>query len=76
MMPSILEELFQMSGRRLQDYMELQEIDPLYTLKFGDLTFSPSRNKEKMKAEMEAKFPGSFSGYKKFMKVEREILVL
>ncbi|QOR64896.1 phytoene desaturase [Cytobacillus suaedae] len=72
MMPSILEELFEMSGRRLQDYMELQEIDPLYTLKFGDLTFSPSRNKEKMIAEMEEKFPGSFSGYENFMKVEGE----
>jgi phytoene desaturase len=72
MMPSILEEIFQMSGRQLQDYVEIQEINPLYTLKFNDLSFSPTRNYQEMIHEMERKFPGNGAGYDQFMKIEGE----
>lgn len=72
MMPSILEEIFQMSGRQLQDYVEIQEINPLYTLKFKDLSFSPTRNYQEMIHEMERIFPGNGAGYSQFMKIEGE----
>ncbi|MFE8700775.1 phytoene desaturase family protein [Cytobacillus sp. FJAT-54145] len=72
MMPSILEELFQAVGRNLHDYIDMKEVEPLYTLKFGEHTFSPSRNKEKMLKELEEKFPGSSAGYEKFMELEGE----
>ncbi|MEO2074783.1 MAG: phytoene desaturase family protein [Bacillus sp. (in: firmicutes)] len=72
MMPSILEEIFQMAGRQLQDYVEIQEINPLYTLKFKDLSFSPTRNYQEMIQEMERKFPGNGTGYDQFMKIEGE----
>lgn len=72
MMPSILEEIFQMAGRQLQDYVEILEINPLYTLKFKDLSFSPTRNYQAMIHEMERKFPGNGTGYDQFMKIEGE----
>jgi len=72
MMPGILEEIFQMAGRQLQDYVQIQEINPLYTLKFKDLSFSPTRNYEEMIQEIENKFPGNGAGYDQFMKIEGE----
>ena len=72
MMPGILEEIFQMAGRQLQDYVQIQEINPLYTLKFKDLSFTPTRNYEEMIQEIENKFPGNGAGYDQFMKIEGE----
>lgn len=72
MMPGILEEIFQMAGRQLQDYVQIQEINPLYTLKFKDLSFSPTRNYEEMIQEIENKFPGNGAGFDQFMKIEGE----
>lgn len=72
MMPSILEEMFQMVGRNLHDYVKVHEVDPLYTLKFGDVSFSPTRNQQKMLEEIEEKFPGNRQGYERFMTIEGE----
>ena len=73
MMTYILHELFQLSGRRLEDYMTLQEIDPLYRLIFHDgREFLPTRQAAQMKAEMERLFPGSYQGYQRFLDVESQ----
>ncbi|WP_375104225.1 FAD-dependent oxidoreductase [Paenibacillus sp. RS8] len=36
MMPHLLEELFASAGRSLKDYVNLKELDPLYSLHFGE----------------------------------------
>lgn len=67
MMPHLLEEIFATAGRHLHDYVKLTRLDPLYRLKFGDKQFLPSQDREQMKEQMEALFPGSFAGYERFM---------
>ncbi|SEN87255.1 phytoene desaturase [Amphibacillus marinus] len=70
MMPAVLEEVFHNCGRNLADYLEMKEIDPLYTLKFGDVAFTPSRNYEKTRQHIEQLFPGNGSGYQRFLSEE------
>ncbi|ANY69993.1 phytoene desaturase [Paenibacillus sp. BIHB 4019] len=70
MMPHLLEELFTAVNRKLADYVELLELDPLYRLKFGDSAFEPSRNMEQTHAEIERLFPGDGAGYRRFMRDE------
>ena len=72
MMPSVLEEVFTESGRNINDYIPMTEIDPLYTLKFGDIEFKPSRNHQKTYEEIERLFPGNGDGYWRFLKREKK----
>ena len=67
MMPHLLEEIFKMAGRDLHEYVELEPLDPLYRLKFGDTEFLPTQDRERMREQMERLFPGSYAGYEKFM---------
>jgi len=72
LMVDVLEEIFAFTGRKMSDYLTLQEIDPLYRLKFKDVDFNPSRrDQEFMKKQMEAWIPGSYSGYQKYLKKEK-----
>lgn len=70
MMPQLLEELFQSVDRNLHDYIDMKEINPLYTLRFGETDFSPSQYPEQTEAQIEALFPGNTEGYRRFMKQE------
>jgi phytoene desaturase len=67
MMPHLLEEIFASVGARLQDYVTLTPLDPLYRLKFGEHEFLPTQNRDRMRAQMESLVPGSFAGYERFM---------
>lgn len=72
-MKNILEEIFQKSNRRLEDYVKLIEINPMYRLEFGGgKTFYPwsSDRREKMAAEIERNFPGESMGYLSYLKRE------
>ncbi|WP_147804859.1 phytoene desaturase family protein [Alkalicoccus halolimnae] len=73
-MTHVLEEIFTKSGRNLHDYVELIELDPMYSLVFDNLTIRASRNEEKMFAEIEKNFPGNGPAYKEFMKDTRKKL--
>ncbi|WP_028856063.1 phytoene desaturase family protein [Psychrilyobacter atlanticus] len=73
-MKSILEEIFEKTGRKLEGYVKLTEINPMYRLTFGDgKSFNPwsSNRKEKMIEEIEKKFPGESSGYLSYLKREK-----
>ncbi|WP_235680251.1 phytoene desaturase family protein [Paenibacillus albicereus] len=74
MMLPVLEELFERSDRRLEDYLELKRVDPLYTLKFGDLEFSPGGSHEETARRVEELFPGNGERYMRFMTRERDKL--
>ncbi|WP_054942313.1 phytoene desaturase family protein [Paenibacillus ihuae] len=67
MMPHLLEELFASAGRSLHSYVSLQELDPLYSLHFGDTVFRPSTNQDQTAEEIERLFPGNGAGYRRFM---------
>ncbi|MEK3884641.1 phytoene desaturase family protein [Paenibacillus sp. PL2-23] len=72
MMPHLLEELFQSVGRSLHDYVELKRLDPLYRLRFGEVDFCPTTDREEMAERVERLFPGNADGYRRFMKEESE----
>jgi phytoene desaturase len=71
MLVELLEEVFQMSGRNLSDYVKLTEIEPLYRLRFhGNLDFYPSRDKKYMRDQILKHFPGDEDAYEKYLKCE------
>jgi len=71
MMTFILEEIFLLAGKKLEDYLKIKKLDPMYRLVFDDKTVLPSDNKEKMKETIKNIFPGNENGYEKFLKRER-----
>ncbi len=73
MMDYIVEQMFALTGRRLADYMTLQEIDPLYRMVFdGGREFYPTRDRAKMKKQIDRLFPGNYAGYEQYLKREQE----
>jgi phytoene desaturase len=72
MMDFVLREVFEATGRRLEDYLALMPLDPLYTLSFGDRDFHVTRDRERMRAEIERLFPGNSAGYDRFLREEGE----
>ncbi|TYQ16918.1 UNVERIFIED_CONTAM: phytoene desaturase [Acetivibrio alkalicellulosi] len=71
MLPEILEEVFQKSDRKLEDYLDLKEIEPLYRLRFhGKQDFYPSRDKKYMHEQIKSLFPGDEDSYEQFLKKE------
>lgn len=72
MMLFILEEMFQLSGRKLTDYLDLKQIDPLYRLQFGDgREFFPTHDQAYMREQIETLFPGNWPGYQRYMAYEK-----
>ncbi len=71
MMTFILEEIFLLAGKKLEDYLKIKKLDPMYRLAFNDKIVLPSDNKEKMKETIRNIFPGNENGYEKFLKRER-----
>lgn len=72
LMKDVLERIFLSAGRHLDDYVELVKLDPMYRLQFGDKTFFPSTDRDKMLAEIERVFPGNSAGYEKYMAKEKK----
>jgi phytoene desaturase len=67
----LLEEVFQRCGLKLQDYVELTPLDPLYQLVYDDQTrLYPSSNPTAMKAEIGRVFPGREAGYDRYLREE------
>lgn len=71
-MPHILEELFQAADRKLEDYMNLKELDPMYDLFFPDKQLTMYRDSEKMNQQINIHFPGDEQGYTRFMNDTRK----
>jgi phytoene desaturase len=72
LMKDVLERLFKLCQRNLNDYVKIYELEPMYRLVFNDRTFIPSTDKDKMIAEIEKVFPGSSDGYNKYIEREKK----
>ncbi|MGL4976514.1 MAG: phytoene desaturase family protein [Cetobacterium sp.] len=73
LMPQMLQDIFTEAGERLEDHLNLIEINPMYRLKFYGLdNFNPYSHNKKllMHGEMEKIFPYSSKAYDKY--IERE----
>ena len=70
MMSYILKEMFEETGRNVEDYLRFTSLDPLYSLKFEDFEFMPSPDNEKTREQITRMFPGNEKGFSRFIKRE------
>ncbi|WOI54581.1 phytoene desaturase [Parvularcula sp. LCG005] len=72
--PSALQELFADAGRKLEDYVELIEVDPLYRLHWEDgYTFDYNKESERLEEQIRAKNPKDVEGYRRFYKYSEAV---
>ena len=68
--PFLLEELWQLCGRRMSDDLTLKPISPFYRIRFDDgSSFDCTGDPEAMRAEVARLSPGDIDGYERFMKL-------
>ena len=63
----IAEEIFEVTGRNLHDYVELYDLDPMYELIFHDKKIKMTRNRAEMVRQINTLFPGNEGGYEKYI---------
>lgn len=71
MMLPILEEIFRLAGRRMDEHLRVERLDPMYRLLFGNgEAFYPTHDPQRMKAQIDRLFPGEWPGYERFLAQE------
>jgi len=72
--PGALGALFELSGRRMEDYVELLPVDPMYRLCWQDGTrFDYSNDPERLEAQIRNINPSDVDGYRRFLDYSREV---
>jgi len=72
--PFLLEELWDLCGRRLADDVDLRPISPFYRIRFDDgETFNYTGDAAAMRAEVARFRPGDVAGYERFMQLSQEL---
>jgi phytoene desaturase len=72
--PECLEELFQITGRQMKDYVQMMPVMPFYRLLFDDgYVFDYSNEDKSLLSQIEAKNPADLIGYKKFLAYSKEV---
>lgn len=74
MMKYILDEIFEMAGRKSSDYLTFRRLDPMYRLVFKDKQINMTSDPKKMKKEIENAFPGNSGGFKSYLENESKKL--
>lgn len=72
MMKFVLDEMFRLTGKKAEDYLEFVDLDPMYRLNFIDRTVNIYSDQKKMEKEIAKNFPGEEERYGMFLKNERE----
>lgn len=72
--PHCLEELFELSGRKLSDYVELVPVEPFYRLKWEDgYSFDYGSSLEETVEQIKKKSPQDAEGYLRFLNYSKEV---
>lgn len=72
--PNCLRELWELSGRNMDDYVTLLPVDPFYRLQWEDgdkLDYWASQ--EKLEAEIAARAPDDVKGYRRFLAYSQDL---
>jgi phytoene desaturase len=73
--PDCLRELFALTGRRLEDYVELIDIRPFYRLCWEDgYVFDYSNDPAENDRQIAAKSPADVAGYRRFLEHSEAVL--
>ncbi|MDG4656699.1 phytoene desaturase family protein [Ectobacillus antri] len=67
-MPQLVEELFALVRRNVDDYLDLKELKDMYELIFDDKKLIMTRDENVMRARIAKEFPGNERGYEQFMR--------
>jgi phytoene desaturase len=72
--PFLLQELFALAGRRLEDHLQLQPVDPFYRIRFHDgRSFDYTGDADRMAAEVRKFNPADVDGYRRFVAESQKI---
>lgn len=72
--PHCIEELFELTGRRMADYVELLPVAPFYRLAWSDgATFDYDGDEASMLAQIAARRPDDVAGYLRFADYSRRV---
>jgi phytoene desaturase len=71
MMKFLLDEMFEETGRRSEDYLKFLKLEPMYELRFEDCTLSPTSDPRAMRDQIERLFPGESAGFDRLLERER-----
>ena len=73
----IAEEIFELTGRNLRDYVELYDLNPMYQLIFHDKKLNMTRDADEMIRQINELFPGNEGGYERYMeRTQKKLEVL
>lgn len=72
--PHCLEELFELSGRKLSDYVEMMPVEPYYRLMWEDgYVFDYGSSVQETLDQIKEKSPQDVQGYQDFLNYSREV---
>lgn len=72
--PECLEELFELSGRKMSDYVEMMPVTPFYRLLWENgYRFDYCQDMDKTREQIRAKSPHDEQGYVDFLKYSEEV---
>ena len=72
--PDCLRELWEISGRRMEDYVELLPVDPFYQLRWEDGdTLNYTNDQAELEAEIARYNPADVEGYRKFLAYSQDL---
>lgn len=74
MMRYILDEVFALAGKRIEDFLDISPLDPMYVLDFGSERMEVTSDHERLKQEIARIFPGEEKGLDEFMRLEKRRL--
>lgn len=72
LMKGVLDEMFELCGRRSEDYLEFQSLHPMYRLVYDDRSLNVFSDRENMRAELNRVFDEGTGGYDNFIANERK----
>ena len=73
MMPWILDDVFERTGRKVADYLDMKSLEPFYRLIYADgKVFEPCADQASMKEQIERLWPGQYEAFQKYMKYEEK----
>lgn len=75
--PFLLEELFALAGRRMDEHLTLVPVDPFYRIRFHDgRVFDYTGDADRMAAEVAKFSPRDVDGYRRFVEESRKIFAV
>lgn len=70
LMKYVLDEMFELCGKRSSDYLEFFKLDPMYRLVFDEQAVDVYSDRDKMRAELQRVFPEGSQGFDRYLKQE------